>query len=180
MLASGERFISSHLYIRCPLCFHIPSTGAEIAKSVVSKVGVELASCSSDLVNGLTTYLNGRYLLNPSDVKELSKQDATGDMLSSRLSLASTEKKGRGEHLIRDLYLSLLDFCQDRDDAWAYSVAFDVRKEGIIIMSNTKCSMLLVFSYLIYVHNYAFISSQLLCSWDYPITFSMHNRLVRK
>jgi hypothetical protein len=110
----------------------LKENGAEIAKSVVSKVGVELASCSSDLVNGLTTYLNGRHLLNSSDVKELSKQDATGDMLSSRLSLASTEKKGRGEHLIRDLYLSLLDFCQDRDDAWAYSVAFDVRKEAIV------------------------------------------------
>ena len=95
-------------------------------------MGVELANCSSDSVNGLTTYLNRRYLLNPSDVKELSKPDATGDMLSSRLSLlASTEKKGRGKHLVRDLYLSLLDFCQDRDDAWAHSAAFDVRDEGI-------------------------------------------------
>ena len=93
-------------------------------------MGVELANCSSDSVNGLTTYLIRRHLLNQSDVKELSKQDATGDMLSSRLSLASTEKKGRGKNLIRELYLSLLDYCQDRDDAWAYSVAFDVRKEG--------------------------------------------------
>ena len=144
-------------------------------------MGVELASCSSDSVNGLTTYLNGRDLLNLSDVKELSKPDATGDMLSSRLSLASTEKKGRGKDLIRDLYLSLLDLCQDRGDAWAYSVAFDVRKEGIIVsMSNTKCSMLYTSFFLFNLCAYTFISSQLSCSWDYPITFSLHNRLVRK
>ena len=92
--------------------------------SKVIRISSELAKCRS--VGALAIFLNERGLLNPVDFHELSKDDGQPrNSLYTKLVEASGEK-GRGEHIVESVYLSLLDLCLNECDPWCHYAAFKI------------------------------------------------------
>ena len=155
------------------------STGSGICRKVIKEIGPHISGCQCQLVNKLAVYLEKRDVLNEEDYRQLKREDATGNKLNDVLFTASIEKRGRGRHLIKNLYLSLLDAFLDRGDQWFhYTALYIVRETGrllatpnnnIMLFRADGASLVILYTY------FAFVSAHSWCSQIDSLLCNKHN-----
>jgi hypothetical protein len=104
--------------------------GADICKEVIREICPDLTKGQS--VNSLATNLYSRKVLNEEDYLALLQPTANGIMLTRSLFEASLELRGRGKHLVMNLYLSLLDVFLDSCDQWCHNIALHKLRETAV------------------------------------------------
>lgn len=102
--------------------------GAKIAVSVIRRAVPDLSSLGP--ASGLETFLYNRDLIGRDDVNRLSLSTATGEDLTRIIINASFEDGGRGKHIVKSLYLALLDMFLDKCNQLCHNIAMNVLREN--------------------------------------------------
>ena len=108
---------------------HISLAGGRLSKDVIGEICPEIADYSSSVSN-LILYLYRRRAISDDDFFKLKEPSATGNHLCFSLVALSQKTHGEGKHIIRNLYLALLDAFLHKGDKWCHFVAFQLRQIG--------------------------------------------------
>lgn len=103
-------------------------TGAEISKGVIQDICTKFSKCQC--VQSLALNLYRKNLISGEEFHHLQLPRATGQELTAILIKASQESIGRGERLIRDLYLALLDMFAENCNDWCHRIALRVLRDA--------------------------------------------------
>ena len=94
---------------------------------MIQDVSPVIAKCQ--VLDNLLPSLYSRNVITDKDLHNLKLETADGTKLFSALVSASCETVGRGEHLVRNLYLALLDASLDYCDVYCRNVALTHLRE---------------------------------------------------
>ena len=116
-------------HVRLSFTQHISLAGGRLSKDVIGEICPEIADYSSSVSN-LILYLYRRRAISDDDFFKLKEPSATGNHLCFSLVALSQKTHGEGKHIIRNLYLALLDAFLHKGDKWCHFVAFQLRQIG--------------------------------------------------
>lgn len=126
-MGAATRFTRTYIVHTTPplLCLH---TGAKISKGVIQDICTKFSKCQC--VQSLALNLYEKKLISEEEFHHLQLPRATGQELTAILIKASQEGMGRGERLVRDLYLALLDMFAENCNDWCHRIALRVLREA--------------------------------------------------
>ena len=101
--------------------------GGELSVSVVQDISQLASNCVP--VASVLIYLHGRKVISKDDYEKL-KKEPVGTNFTHALVASSYRSMGEGKHLIKNLYLALLDAFLDTCDRGCHHLALCLRQTG--------------------------------------------------
>lgn len=113
-------------------------TGSEFSQDIIRQIGPQISECPC--VSGLAVYLHKRKIINLTELDELMQCGTTsGRTFMLTVLLKASKEPTRGENLISELFLALLDMFCDKENSWCHHTAFYVvREQGKYINVNVQ------------------------------------------